>query len=86
MIFVLACAIGVAAWVALLWNMFRVPFNLKPGVRAWALGNPFNYLFRPDALTATGLQARRRSGLSLLVFVVAVITGAMTGLLAKWLA
>jgi len=83
-IFVLACVIALAAWIVCVWNLFRVPFNLKPSVGAWALGNPFNYLFKPDALTASGLIARRRVGASLVVFVGALAVGAAAGFLAKW--
>jgi hypothetical protein len=85
-IFVLACGVALAAWVVCVWNLVRVPLNLRPNVGAWALGNPFNYLFKPEALTPTGVVARRRVGISLLVFLAALVIGACAGLLAKWLA
>lgn len=85
-LFVAACGIAVIAWLVLAWNMIRVPFNLQPGVDVWASGNPFNYLFRPEVLTAEGLVARRRAGISLMVFAAAVVAGAVSGSLLKWLA
>ncbi len=85
-VFVLACGVGVIAWVSGVWYTIRVPFNLKPGVDAWAMGNPFNYLFKPEALTSKGLVARRRAGVSLLVFVAALVVGGIAGYVAKLVA
>jgi hypothetical protein len=85
-IFVAAWVVGVAALAIGLWNLVRVPFNLKPEVQAWASGNPFNYLFKPEALSAAGLVARRRVGQALLTFIAAWAIGVAAGLLAKWAA
>ena len=82
-IFALACFVGVVAWLSLAWNAVRVPLNLKPGISPWAPGNPFNYLFRTDALSPVGLVARRRAGLSLVVFLLAVAIGTAAGGLVK---
>jgi hypothetical protein len=82
-LFVLACAVGVLAWCVLLWSVLRVPFNLKPGVQAWSSGNPFNYLFKPEALTEAGLRARHRAGVALVVFVATVATAFLVAALAK---
>lgn len=84
-VFIVACVVGVIAWLSIMWNLLRVPFNLKPGVDPWALGNPFNNLFKSEALTSEGLAARRRAGFSLSVFGVALIVGAIAGALLKWL-
>jgi len=78
------CVIGVVAGVVGFWNLIRVSFSLRPSIDPWASGNPFNYLFRSDALTPSGLLARRRVGLALLVLVASVAVGAIAGLLAKW--
>jgi hypothetical protein len=85
-VFGAACVVGVVAWVSIVWNLFRVPFNLKPGVDPWTLGNPFNNLFKSEALTSEGLAARRRAGVSLSVFGGALVVGAIAGAMAKWLA
>ena len=85
-IFVLACITGFLALAVALWNMVRVPFNLKPGIDAWASGNPLNYLLKPEALTNTGVIARRRVGHALLIFIGAWVAAAVAGLLAKWAA
>jgi hypothetical protein len=85
-IFVAACVVGVVALAISIWNLVRIPLNLKPNVEAWASGNPFNYLFKPQALSATGLVARRRVGQALLVFIAAWAVGVAAGLLAKWAA
>ena len=82
-LFVLACVVGILAWCVLLWSLLRVPFNLKPGVQAWSGGNPFNYLFKPEALTQAGLAARRRAGLALAVFVATVAVALLAAGLAK---
>ena len=81
--FVVACCVAAIAWLVLAWNVVRVPFNLKPGIRAWAQGNPFNYLLRPEALTPVGLAARKRVGFSLLVFGCALAVGAIVGIAAR---
>ncbi len=81
-VFVAACGVGLIAWGVLLWNVVRVPFNLKPGVDPWAHGNPLNNLFNTDALTSTGLAARKRAGFSLLVFGVALAVGVIAGSMA----
>lgn len=81
--FVAAYSVAAIAWLVLVWNVVRVPFNLKPGIRAWAQGNPLNYLFNPQALAPAGLAARKRAGLSLLVFGCALAVGAIAGIAAK---
>ena len=81
--FVVACCLAAIAWLVLAWNVVRVSFNLKPGIRAWAQGNPLNYLFNPEALAPAGLAARKRAGLSLLVFGCALVVGAIAGIAAK---
>jgi len=85
-LFVLACVTGLVALLIACWNMVRIPFNLEPGVDAWASGNPLNYLLKPEALTDRGVAARRRVGQALVIFVVAWVAGAAIGLLAKWIA
>jgi hypothetical protein len=85
-VFVVACAVGVIAWFLAVWNLLRIPFNLKPGVERWPLGNPFNNLFKAEALTTEGLAARRRVGVSLGVFGGALAVGAVAGVMTKWLA
>jgi hypothetical protein len=85
-LFVLAWVTALVALVIAFWNMVRVPFNLKPGVNAWAGGNPLNYLLKPEALTDKGIAARRRVGQALLIFLAACVAGAAIGLLAKWIA
>lgn len=81
--FVSACIVAAISWLVLVWNAIRVPLNLKPNIGAWATGNPMNYLFRPEALTPKGLVARKRAGLSLLVFSCALAVGAIAGVAAK---
>ena len=85
-IFVLASITGFIALVVALWNIVRVPSNLRPGVDAWASGNPLNYLLKPEALTDTGVVARRRVGHALLIFIGAWVAATAAGLLAKWAA
>jgi hypothetical protein len=85
-IFVAACVLGLLAWIIGMWNLIRIPFNLKPGVDAWATGNPFNHILSSDSLTSAGLAARRRLGQCFLLFVAALAVGAAAGLLAKWTA
>jgi len=85
-IFVGACIVGLLAWIVGVWNLVRIPFNLKPGVDAWATGNPFNHLLNSDSLTPAGLAARRRLGQCFLLFVAALVVGTAAGLLAKWTA
>ena len=67
-LFGLALGVAVIAFCVALWNLIRVPFLLKPGIEAWSTGNPFDYLFKPEALTPRGLEARRRTGVAVIVF------------------
>jgi hypothetical protein len=84
-LFVVAWFVAACAFLALAWNLFRIPMSLKPGA-AVPLGNPFNAILRPELLSESGLAARRRAGLALLTFVVMLLAGALSGLLAKVLA
>jgi hypothetical protein len=84
-IFVVAWLIGFAALAVGVWNLVRVPFNLKADIDVWASGNPLNYLLRPEALTARGLIARRRVGQALLVFIAACAVALAAGFVAKWI-
>jgi len=84
-VFVVACFATACALLALLWNLLRIPFNLKPGATA-PLGNPFNAVFKSDLLSESGLAARRRAGLALLAFVLMLLAAALTGFIAKVLA
>lgn len=84
-IFVLACAIGFAAWVTMVWNFVRLPFNLRKGLDPWGSGNPFNYVFQDDTLSPVGLAARKRALSSFFVFVSALVIGAIAGALTMWL-
>jgi len=85
-VFVGAFAVGVVAWVGALWNLLRIPFNLRPGVQLWATGNPFNHLLNTESLTPAGVVARKRLGQFIVLFVSAIAVGALAGLLAKWAA
>jgi hypothetical protein len=84
-VFIGACAVAACAFVALAWNLARIPFNLRSGAH-YPLGNPFNAVLRPDLLSERGLIARRRAGLSLLVFVLMLAAGALSGFMAKMVA
>jgi hypothetical protein len=84
-VFALACAASALAGLALAWNAIRVPFNLKPGVHAWALGNPFNYLFKPETLSAAGLVLRQRAAWSLVALVSALALAGVVNVLARHL-
>jgi hypothetical protein len=85
-VFIAACAVGAIAWVVAAWNLLRIPLNLRPGVDAWATGNPFNHLFAPNNLSEKGLVARRRVWIALGIFLSALIVGFLVGLPAKWAA
>ena len=78
-------AIALIAWCAMLWSLIRIPFNLKPGVKAWEGGNPFNHIFKSENLASAGLAARKRFGESLIVFVITILAFATLGLVGKWL-
>ena len=82
-VFVLACAAVFVSVVVAAFNLVRIPFHLKPGVRAWAGGNPLNYIFAPDSLTPKGLAARRRVGISCVVFLVSLAVGFAVALLVQ---
>jgi hypothetical protein len=84
-VFVVACVGGICAFLALAWNLLRIPFHMKPRASA-PLGNPLNAIFAPDVLTEVGLVARRRSGLALLAFLAMVAAAAVSGGLAMVLA
>jgi hypothetical protein len=84
-VFVGAWAAAACAFVALAWNLVRIPFNLKSGV-SYPSGNPFNAVLKPDLLSERGLVARRRAGLSLFVFVLMLAAGALSGFMAKMVA
>jgi hypothetical protein len=84
-IFIATWAVAACAFLALAWNLFRIPFSLKPGSTS-PLGNPFNAIFSPELLSESGLAARRRAGLALALFVVMLIAGAFSGLMARLLA
>lgn len=84
-VFVVAWFVAACAFIALAWNLFRIPMSLKPGA-AVPLANPFNAILRPELLSESGLVARRRAGLALLTFLVMLLAGALSGLLAKALA
>ena len=85
-IFVLACVVGVVAWLSAVWHLMRIPFNLKPGVQLWSSGNPFNHLLNTESLTAKGVAARQRLAQSVAAFLGAIVVGAAAGILAKWVA
>jgi hypothetical protein len=84
-VFVAVLAAAACAFLVLAWNLIRIPFNLKPGA-TYPLGNPFNAVLKPEVLSESGLVARRRAGLALVVFISLLIAGAVSGLLAKMLA
>ena len=82
-VFVLACATGIVSVLVAAFNLISVPFHLKPGIRPWAGGNPLNYVFAPDSLTPRGLAARRRVGISCIVFLVSLALGFAVALLVQ---
>lgn len=84
-VFAIACVGGICAFLAIGWNLLRIPFNIKPGASA-PPSNPFNAIFAPDTLTESGLVARRRAGSALLVFALMVATAAVSGGLVMVLA
>ena len=82
-VFIASVAIGVVAWVGALWNLLRIPFNLRPGVQVWATGNPFNHLLNTQSLTPVGVVARKRLGQFIVLFFSAIAVGALAGLFAR---
>jgi hypothetical protein len=84
--FLSCCGIGLLAWVFGVWCLIRLPFNATPtpDPRMVRL-NPFNVALYPDLLTDRGLTIRRHMMAALLIFVLAVISGAAIGLLIKLL-
>jgi hypothetical protein len=73
------------AWSVAVLYLWKTIANRRPEVRLWsaALGYvPLNIVFRPELLTERGRLCRRRFGVALLAFVVAVSAGlAMNGIL-----
>jgi hypothetical protein len=84
-VFVVVSAAAACAFLVLAWNLVRIPFNLKPGA-AYQLGNPLNAVLKPEVLSESGLVARRRAGLALVVFISLLIAAAVSGLMAKLVA
>jgi hypothetical protein len=82
-VFVLACTVGLVSVLVAVFNLISIPFRLKPGVRAWAGGNPLNYVLAPDSLTQRGLAARRRVGISCVVFLVSLAVGFAMALIVR---
>ena len=82
-VFVLACAAVLVSVLVAVFNLVSISFHLKPGVRAWAGGNPLNYVFTPGSLTPKGLAARRRVGISCVVFLVSLAVGFAVALLVQ---
>jgi hypothetical protein len=86
-LFVLALAVGIIAWLTLVWKFVQIPFNLKPGLSIWSSGaNPFNVIFNSDSLTPKGVQLLKQSGIALMVFITACIAGVVFGLAVYWFA
>ena len=81
-VFVVALAAAACAFLVLAWNLVRIPFNLKSGT-AYPLGNAFNAVLKPEFLSESGLVARRRAGLALVIFILTLAAGAVSGFVAK---
>jgi hypothetical protein len=69
------------SWLQTISYASRAGANRKPGLSympdGW--GNPMNYLFRPDDLTAKGLQQRRLCFIHLSIFIAAMALLAFVG-------
>ena len=81
-VFVVALAAAACAFLVVAWNLVRIPFNLKSGA-GYPLGNPFNAVLKPELLSETGLVARRRAGLALVIFTLMLAACAVSGFVAK---
>ena len=81
-VFVVALAAAACAFLVLAWNLVRIPFNLKSGA-SYPLGNSFNAVLKPELLSEPGLVARRRAGLALVIFILMLAAGAVSGFVAK---
>lgn len=84
-VFVIALAAAACAFLVLAWNLVRIPFHLRSDA-SYPLGNPFNAVLRPELLSEPGLAARRRAGLALVIFILMLAAGALSGFLAKIIA